>query len=180
MSDYITVLDAAAQIEMSPERFANLLREKRDVLPVEINHEALANNPYAMFAGRALEKFYEGIPGQGIGLFALKIHRLDWEAYKARCAAPPVNDDMAATLEKNNAPSRVNADLWKNSVRAIIRVVCSKRRNWKKTEFQDAVAKECPGGRYHTEAVNIAWQELPDSYKGGTGRPPKGLKASKV
>ena len=77
MGDYITALDAAAQIGMSPARFASLLREKRDALPVEINREALAGNPGAIFAPLALDNFYAGKHNRSISLEYLKIHRID-------------------------------------------------------------------------------------------------------
>jgi len=97
MDDYISASDAATQIGMSPARFANLLMNRRDILPTEINNTALANNPFAIFASKALEKFYAGNPA-AINLCYLKIHRLDWDTYVASlsiAAATPTAETEA-------------------------------------------------------------------------------------
>jgi len=97
MDDYISASDAAIQIGMSPARFASLLMNKRDILPTEINNTALANNPFAIFASKALEKFYAGNP-TAINLCYLKIHRLDWDTYVASlstAAATPTAETEA-------------------------------------------------------------------------------------
>ena len=85
---YITALDAAAQIQMSPARFANLLRENRDALPIQIDHGAIHARGGFFLGGdaHALNRFYTGIGNDF--LHSLKIHRLDWDAYVAS-ATPP-------------------------------------------------------------------------------------------
>lgn len=82
--DYIPALEAAEVLQMSPGRFADLLRKERDRLPVEIDYDGeLLDNPFAMFAPRALERFYAGELADPAGfLWCLKIHRLDFETYQ--------------------------------------------------------------------------------------------------
>ena len=82
MSDYINALEAAKLMGMSPGRFAVVLRQNKDALPVEIDYDALEDNPVALFAPRQLDKFYTGEQTNPAFLQWLKIHRLDFEAYQ--------------------------------------------------------------------------------------------------
>ena len=87
--DYISVLEAAKIVKMSPSRFANLLREEREQLPVELNYELVnqlgnchAQRGFSLkINGNWLEKIYD----KGfdmVGHFPiLMIHRLDWKNF---------------------------------------------------------------------------------------------------
>lgn len=100
MDDYITALDAAAIIGMSPARFALFLMNNRNILPTELNQDALSGNPGAIFAPRALEKFYAGNP-TAIGLIYLKIHRLDWDSYVASLDTKQEDEGEHVTQEES-------------------------------------------------------------------------------
>ncbi len=87
--DYISVLEAAKIVKMSPSRFANLLREEREQLPVELNYELVnqLGNYHAQrgFSLKINDNWLEKIYDKGfdmVGHFPiLMIHRLDWKNF---------------------------------------------------------------------------------------------------
>ena len=99
MKDYISLVDAAAQIGMSPARFADLVREKRDVLPVEMDWDMgrkLCQRGHLHIVGHPLDDFYIRARSGEI-IYYLKIHRLDWEAYLAGIATGAPSAEPAST-----------------------------------------------------------------------------------
>lgn len=119
--DYIPALKAAKMLQMSPGRFAGLLRKERERLPVKIDYDgALRDNPYAMFAPQALERFYAGDPASDDFLDKLKIHHMDWknfmEEWKTLTGGPG-----QSTQQENVTPKA------KKSYLTIIAALCNKR-----------------------------------------------------
>lgn len=81
MSEYISALEAASELAVSPTRFAIILQQNKLLIPVEVDR-AKVNPGLLMFAPRAIENFYaDPIPNAGI-VQNLKIHRLDWDSFK--------------------------------------------------------------------------------------------------
>lgn len=87
--DYIPVSDAANALEMSPGRFAALLRKEREKLPVEINYELVKQlEDYCTRQGGSfkinidrLNTIYDEDCIMLAFFPILTIHKLDWKAF---------------------------------------------------------------------------------------------------
>lgn len=87
--DYIPVSDAANALEMSPGRFAALLRKEREKLPVEINYELVKQleDYYTRQGGSfkinidRLNTIYDEDCIMLAFFPILTIHKLDWKAF---------------------------------------------------------------------------------------------------
>ena len=87
--DYITALDAAKRLKMSPARFAELLRKERGRLPLEVNYEDVCQmGDYHRQQGYSFKingNWAEKIYAESFDMVSyfpiLMIHRLDWKAF---------------------------------------------------------------------------------------------------
>lgn len=168
--DYIPALEAANALKMSPGRFANLLRKERERLPVTIDYEgALQNHPFAMFAARALEKFYAMTQSGDGFLYALKIHRLDWEEFlREREAAKGTggkstgsNKDMARIKATRQACETVREEIKQGKhgfqVKGEYKINCA--------YFQDSVKALLGDTKVHRNTLRDEWAKVPKNIK---------------
>ena len=69
----------------------------------------------------------------------------------------------------------VNAPMWENTLSAILDVMDQiyhgEDINLKRDEFRAKISEKY--SKYHSKAVAIAWQKIPDRFKSGRGRPLK-------
>lgn len=166
MDDYITVLAAAAEINMSPASFANLLRRSRDVLPLEINYKALAKNAFILSPSKALEGFYQGGEKASISLELLKIHLLDWKAYLANLEPSSSTENSKAKLLVVHIPR----NLWAGKTAEAIFTELSKQGKAPEViaaviSKVDGITKTAAGRLFHKEDIDKGIVHDPTTYQ---------------
>ena len=91
-------------------------------------------------------------------------------------------EDAQQQSDAGKGLSPANADLWKKSVEAALKlwvtIFTGAEKKWKKKDFENAFANTC--SEYHSTVRELAWQKLPDEFKHGPGRPknPKNIQQS--
>ena len=120
---------------------------------------------------RELEERFADVPFEGnpTPLADLKSQLAEKESQIAELKAQSV---LAATVVKEEAPSRVNAAKWEGSVSASFgvwaEIVTGDKADWIEDEFRAAIAERYSD--YHSKVLSIAWGSLPIDFKNGTGR----------